>query len=125
MTDCSPEICVLLLCRDLMMTSSVSSAAANLGCKFRALSSIEQLADDSATAQGCLLLIDLAVPGLNLKQLSDEIPPAVLANAIAYGPHVHKERMVAAADAGIGTVLSRGQFHSSVQQLISDRLTRE
>ena len=112
----------MLLCRDLMMTSSVSSAARSLGCEFRSLSSAEQLLAESTRSQRCLLLIDLAVPGLNLAKLSDDVPSEILSTAIAYGPHVHKERLAAAADAGIGTVLSRGQFSASLQQLIADRM---
>ena len=64
------------------------------------------------------MLVDLGLAGLDVADLASRIPASVLSNAVAYGPHVHEEKLAAAAAAGVSEVMSRGQFSASVGRLI-------
>ena len=106
---------VVLLCSDLMLTSSVSGAAAARGIRFvtatvaDAATLVSEIISDGTR---CRLFVDLATPGLDVPALARMIPPDVLQGAVAYGPHVHESRLEQARTAGFGQVVSRGAFHA-------------
>ncbi|MEZ6059267.1 MAG: hypothetical protein R3C19_02785 [Planctomycetaceae bacterium] len=109
---------VILLASDLMMISSVGGAAAANGLKFQSCSTASAATEACAGAENVLMLIDLGTPGLDVRELADALPPTVVTHAVAYGPHVHTTKLQAARDAGIGTVLSRGQFSMQAGQIV-------
>ena len=109
---------VVLLASDLMISSTVSGFAADAGVKFRGVSSLAALAEFGAAAEQTLLLIDVGLADLNLAAISEIVSASTLANAIAYGPHVHEEKLQAARDAGIGHVISRGAFSAGIGRKI-------
>jgi hypothetical protein len=110
--------CVVLLCSDLMMSSTVSGVAGSCGCSFHKVANVSEVASLTSGQTRVLVLIDLATPGLNPTQLGSELPAELRQSAVAYGPHVHTAKLQAAKDAGIGHVMSRGQFSSQVGQII-------
>ena len=68
-----------------------------------------------------LVLLDLNTPGVNLADLIPALrdaanPPRSI---IAYGPHVHEDRLAAAAAAGCDEVLTRGQFNARMDDLLA------
>ena len=107
---------VILLCSDLMMTSSVSGVAAQVGRPFTAISGINDL---NGCSDDDLILIDLAMPGLNLEQAAGNLSNQQKKNAVIYGPHVQKDRFEAARAAGFLTVLPRGQFAANISELVA------
>lgn len=109
---------VVLLCSDLMMTSSVSSAASALGIRFHSVSSTDDAAQALLAGSRSLLLIDLATRDLDVEDLPRKMPEGILTSTVAYGPHVHTSLLETAAGAGIGRVLSRGQFHSQHGEIL-------
>lgn len=109
---------VVLLCSDLMMTSGVSSAASALGIRFHSACSTDDAAQALQTGSRSLLLIDLATRELKVDDLPTKVPKSILTSTVAYGPHVHTSLLEAAAGAGIGRVLSRGQFHSQYTEIL-------
>jgi len=111
---------VILLANDLMLSSTVSGCAANAGRTFCNAGSISDVTAAVSKDSTALLLVDLGMPGLDVATLAESIPANVLRRAIAYGPHVHTEKLDAARNAGFGKVLSRGQFSAQVGMLISD-----
>lgn len=107
---------VALLCSDLMMTSSVSGASSAAGRPFIALSGTQQLGD---CHDDDLILIDLAMPGLDIQLAAKQLNEQQKDNAVVYGPHVHKGRFEAAQAAGFTTVIPRGQFAATISELVS------
>jgi len=110
----------VLLASDLMLSSTVSGFAASAGLKFCSALTADEVAAFVAAADNVLLLVDLGAPNLDVGELANSVSEAVLQTAVAYGPHVHTERLAAAQQAGFGQVMSRGQFSAQVGRMISD-----
>lgn len=110
---------ILLLASDLLLSSTVSGYAATAHHKFQSARTLEEAITHIAQIENCLLLVDLGLLELNIAKLADQVPERILATAIAYGPHVHEEKLAAAVDAGFSQVMSRGQFSAQIGRLIS------
>jgi len=74
-----------------------------------------------AAVPGAVVLLDLNSPGVDpaavvprLKSLPQ--PPQAI---IAFGPHVHEQKLAAATAAGCDVVLTRGQFDSQMRELLA------
>jgi hypothetical protein len=107
---------VVLLCSDLMMTSTVSGAAAHSGLTFRTVTGPGQLSD---CADDDLVIIDLASPGLNIAKAATALSDRQKHTAIIYGPHVQVDRFEQARTAGFVNLLARGQFNAEANQIVS------
>lgn len=109
---------VVMLSGDLMFASRVKSAAESAGLTFRIGGS---LPEDQADAIRFVVL-DLGTrSGLTSKIAGQCAQRCGQARLIAYGPHVQVDRLKAARDAGIETVLTNGQFDAALPQLfVSD-----
>ena len=70
-----------------------------------------------------VVLVDLSMPGLDLDVITKlrSCEPAPLA-IIAYGPHVAEGRLAAAREAGCDRVLTRGQAHREMANVVSEFL---
>lgn len=114
----------LLLSNDLMLVSQVSGAAARGGGSLRTAANAEQLLAQLASSPAPLVILDLATPGLAIDQLVADVK-AIQAGAgealklIAFAPHVHEARLAAAKQAGADRVLTRGQFHTQMDAILS------
>ena len=108
---------VFLLASDLMLSSTVSGAARVAGAAFQS-GDAAAAADVVTEYPQTLLLIDLGGLTSPIADLAASCPTAVRERAVAYGPHVHTEKLAAARDAGIGRVISRGQFSSSLSRIL-------
>src|SRR5688572_15389419 len=102
---------VLFLSSDLMFSSRLTAAGQRLGVEVVSVSSIEAAADRLQGDSIDLVICDLSSTGAEtqnmverLRQSQPRLP------IVAYAPHVHEERLRAAAEAGCDEVLSRGQF---------------
>jgi CheY-like chemotaxis protein len=102
-----------------MTSSQASAAATRVGVAVEIISSEQKLLETAEQATPKLIVIDLSHPGLEidalvprLKSLAPEAP------VLAFGPHVHKERLAAAAEAGCEQVVSRGQFLANVDAVL-------
>jgi hypothetical protein len=111
----------VLLTGDLTVVSRVEGAARLVGVKARALSNAAGVVECCAAGPVRVIIIDLNTPSLNVKALVDELQSVALyrPQIIAFGPHVHEERLAAAREAGCDMVLSRGQFFTQVDALLS------
>jgi DNA-binding response OmpR family regulator len=112
----------LVLSGDLMLASHVTGAAARVACAAQTTASVETLLA-SLDGQSCrVVVIDLTTPGLAIADLVAKLraldkPPAQI---IAFGPHVQEIRLTDAANAGCDQVLTRGQFYSRMDELLSE-----
>lgn len=102
---------ILLISPDLMLTSRVAGLVASMAGQ------LETLSLCTATPKGeafDLVLIDLGnlrpAPGELLTQLRTTLSRQPLPPIVAFGPHVHKDRLQAAHDAGAHDAVSRGEL---------------
>jgi DNA-binding response OmpR family regulator len=112
---------VVLLSTDLAVQSRVEGAALSRGKQLRVAGSVAQVSEICAGAPAELVIVDLAT-------CSSQVPDVVAqlrnrqsdsTEVIAFGPHVHEEKLAAAREAGCDLVLSRGQFFSQLDKLLS------
>ena len=104
---------VVLCSTDLMLISSVGGAAEARGFVFASVNSL-QAAIDKALTVGSIVCLDLSAPFNDPHAFATSAAPELLARSIAFGPHVHTAKLDAARSAGIGRVMSRGQFVSGL-----------
>lgn len=113
---------VILLTSDLMVVSHVQGAAAQAGSAMQVAANAEQAAALAQTSEARLLIIDLATPALDLAALvtrcKERLPAAP--RIVAFGAHVHEERLAKAREAGCDDVMSRGQFFSQAGAIVRD-----
>jgi DNA-binding NarL/FixJ family response regulator len=101
------------------MQSQVSAAAARANVALTVLGSAEALVAEAATAQPWLIVLDLSHPGLETAALAARLFEAVPSvTLVAFGPHVHVGRLEAARQAGCQMVVSRGEFHARMEQIL-------
>ncbi len=111
---------IILLASDLMLNSTISGLAAAVACPFRSAGTVAEAINLLNESRGNLFLVDLGLPGLDVTELAAGVSEDTLQNAVAYGPHVHIQKLEAAKQAGFGRVMSRGGFSAAVGQLIAD-----
>jgi len=102
----------ILLTGDLMASSRIQASAAASGAELLVVATEAHLIEKAAEAAAQLVLLDLGMAGLpvtnvvnNLKQLPT--PPDRI---VAFGPHVQRDVLKAAEEAGCDDVLARGKF---------------
>jgi CheY-like chemotaxis protein len=109
----------VLLTADLACSSKVAGAAARTGRSVEIAMSVAALIEKGAGAE--LIILDLMTPAADpielLPKLRALAPPSN--TVLAFGPHVNEERLAAAREAGCDEVITRGQFHSRLDELLS------
>lgn len=113
----------VILTTDLACLSTVTGTAQLHGYTVAAAMSTAALLEKAAGSR--LVLLDLNSPGVDpaaiLPKLRELKPaPAV----VAFGPHVHEAKLAAARAAGCDDVLTRGQFHQRLAEVLGRYLTR-
>ena len=112
---------VVLLSNDLMVVSRVTGAAAASGATVRVAANGTAASALHAERRADIVVVDLGTPTFDLDQFVRDVksnaehPTCML----AFGPHVHADRLAAARSAGCDTVLSRGQFFAQVDAIMS------
>jgi DNA-binding NarL/FixJ family response regulator len=113
-------VAVVLLTGDITVISHVEGTAKMWNVPVRAFSSAAQAFLHCSIAKPQLLIIDLATAEFDVKklieslQLNESVP-----RVVAFGPHVHEEKLAAARAAGCDEVVSRGQFFAQMQSILS------
>lgn len=112
---------VLALVSDLLMQSQVAGAAQRAGAVLDVASSEAQLLAKAAAGDIELVVVDLSHPGIDPTALMRSLKPLLAdsSRTLAFGPHVHRSLIEAAAAAGFDAVMSRGQFHANMDQLLA------
>jgi CheY-like chemotaxis protein len=110
----------LALISDLVMQSQLSAAAADAGVELAIAGSEAACIARAETLRPRLIIVDLSHPGLDPRDTMSSLRPFIAADVttLAFGPHVQKERLAAAAEAGFSVVLSRGQFHAQMTDIL-------
>ena len=116
---------VLFLTSDLMIASQVEGAAERCDVPLKVVASMDALAQKCQADDISLVLIDLGFVGLELKELVSSVKNARSARPaptrpaiVAFGPHVHANRLEAARAAGCDEVMSRGALCAQIDALL-------
>jgi AmiR/NasT family two-component response regulator len=121
----APTGTVVVLTSDLTMASYVRGAAEQSGAEcvtaLDADSLLRRLAEITAPA---VVVVNLETRGLDIAALIPRLAELSSAprSVIAFGPHVHEDRLQAARDAGCTEVLSRGKFHAQAVEILTKSL---
>lgn len=111
---------VVLLSQDLMVISQVSGAAAQQGSSVRTVSSTSDAVKACAAKDVELVIVDLGTPSADVAALVDQLKSstASVPRIMAFGPHVHVDKLAAAREAGC-EAMSRGQFMTQVGSVLA------
>lgn len=111
---------VVLLSSDLTVLSRVEGAATRLGESVRNASGESQAVELCEAADVDIIIVDLSMPSLDVASLVMRLKAIEDFSTIvvAFGPHVHEQRLAAARDAGCDLVVSRGQFFSQLDTIL-------
>ncbi len=107
---------IVLLSGDLMVVSRVAGAAAQQRLELQTAANAQQAVEACRKHATHMLIVDLSTPSLDVAELvaavkaDNDRAPTIL----AFGPHVHEERLAAARAAGCDRVVSRGQFMGQI-----------
>jgi CheY-like chemotaxis protein len=110
---------VLFLSSDLVFSSRLTAVGERLGISVSAVSSIEAAAARIAGDSIKLVILDLSYAGIDPQWAIPQLRKAQAGIAIvAYAPHVHEQRLTAAAEAGCNEVFPRGQFDRQMEDIV-------
>lgn len=115
MTDVATKT-VAMLTGDLLFASKVKSVAQSAGWTFYMGGNLP--ASDTDKIQ--IVILDLSTRSGLINKIVDQCSAACPdARLIAFGPHVHVDKLKAAREAGIPTVLTNGQFDAGMAGLFA------
>jgi len=111
---------VVLLTDDLLFGSQAAAAAAHVGLELVTESSLQGAVQRCHSRSPKLVIADLSLSGLDPSELvaSLKAAPCAPEGIIAYAPHVHQQKLSSARRAGCDRVLTRGQFHAELPELL-------
>lgn len=110
---------VVLLSGDLAVFSRVEGAGRSIGETVRQATAGPQAVERCASESARLLLVDLSTSGINVGELVAQLKASIAPpRIIAFGPHVHEQRLAEAQSAGCDLVVSRGQFFAQIDSLL-------
>jgi DNA-binding response OmpR family regulator len=111
---------VVLLSSDLTVLPRVEGVASRHGQTVQIASTGAQAVDCCNSEKAGLLIIDLASPSLDIVAVVNQLKssPASVTRVVAFGPHVHENKLATAQEAGCDLVVSRGQFFSQLESIL-------
>ena len=113
---------VVHITRDLMMSSTASLAARQAGFKFKFVASWERALHFILENDVKYLLVDLQASELDIDEVTTglkQVAPERRPQSIAYAQHVEVELLEKANNASFDQVLTRGQAHHGLAELLA------
>jgi hypothetical protein len=113
---------ILYLAADLVWASKIKACASAVGVEARPVRTMEMLEARLTDSAPRALLVDLDKPDealamiARVKRGAAEGGPAV--RVVAWGPHVAKDLLQAARDAGADQVLTRGAMDHGLEDIL-------
>ncbi|MCA9267834.1 MAG: hypothetical protein KDA41_05160 [Planctomycetales bacterium] len=112
---------VVLITSDLMIPSALAGAARASGTVVRNAGGVEAACTLAAEGDIDAFLLDLAAVGADVTASVARLRACSGSpRVVAFGPHVHAEKLAAARAAGCDAVLTRGQFHAQMESVLQD-----
>ena len=116
----------LIHSKDLLFISRLTGVAQKQENSLAVVDSLDEALDKISAGDCQRLIIDLTTPALSIDEF---VAQCRLANEsleiIAYGPHVHGQKLAAARDAGCDVVLTRGQFNERMDEILAANKVKE
>jgi hypothetical protein len=112
----------VLLSTDLMLGSQLEGIAKRCGWSLRSATSWDRLRDFLSASDVRLVIVDLSMPQLALDKAEVDALTSRAIWSVAFGPHVHRERLSAARSVGFSQVVSRGQVLHEVEALLGGEI---
>ena len=111
---------IVLLSSDLTVLSRVEGAATRLGQTVRSVSGESQVVELCKADEVNTLIVDLSMSSLDLETLVNGLKADATHSTriVAFGPHVHEDRLEAAREAGCDVVMSRGRFFAEMDSIL-------
>lgn len=114
---------VVLVSDDLFFSSQAVGAASHAGLKMITAGTtaavVARLTENTVAG----VIVDLGNTRANIAELCTEIRNAVVGkkppHIVAFGPHVQKELLATAEQAGCDEVLTKGQFSANLQAILN------
>ena len=103
------------------MSSTVSSVAKTMDEPLKTASSVASAEKLIEANRPRLLLVDLQTPTLQITEVAsllESVAGGGGPRAVAYAQHVNKELLDEARQAGFDQILTRGQMHSNVADVV-------
>ena len=118
-----PAIDGLLLTRDLMFTSKITSTAASLGLRIETVGNADSIKTRIAAVKPRAIFLDLGWADIAPQSLIEQLgtPRPVV---IAFGSHVDTVRLEQARDAGCDDVMPRSKFSATLPDLLRQTFNR-
>lgn len=107
---------IVAISNDLMATAPIENAARQAGATCKVVAPAAA-ADCSESPH--LVLLDLSATSEVGPLVATLLQQFASAPIVAFGPHVHADKLKAASEAGCQQVLTRGQFHQQVVPLVA------
>jgi hypothetical protein len=109
---------VAMLTGDLLFASKVKSTAQAAGWTFYMGGDLPKPGTDGSGDAIDVVILDLSTRSKLVDTIMEKCRQQCAdARVIAYGPHVHVQKLKAARDAGIPTVLTNGQLDAGLTNL--------
>jgi CheY-like chemotaxis protein len=117
-------VSALVVSGDLFSTSKLVGDAKAAGCPLSIVANPADAPPRVTSVSATLVVIDLANVKADLAELVAQLRAAASQpiSIIAYGPHVHEDRLQIARNAGCDQVLARGQFLANAQAFFRSAL---
>jgi len=114
---------VLYFAADLIWASKIKATADALSVPCRPVRSIEMLDARLADSSVRALIVDLESPQTALQLIQHLREPGASEahrgiRVVAFGPHVAKDQLQAARDAGADSVMTRGSFDANLDDVL-------
>ena len=107
---------VVMLTGDLMFASRVKAAAEQAGLTYRMGANLPE--DHASKIR--FVILDLSTRGKLITEIAEQCQARCpQAKLIAYGPHVHVEKIQLAKQSGIPTVMTNGQFNGQLATMFT------
>jgi CheY-like chemotaxis protein len=114
---------VAFLTSDLVFPSRISPTVERLGGRLLTAANVDSIEEKlmAAGSEPVIIILDLNSPGADPAAAVSQWrqSPAPPRTIIAFAPHVHGAKLAAARSAGCDIVLTRGEFNSQIEGLLS------
>ncbi len=112
---------ILLFTNDLMFQSRIRSVAVSIGQELVVARTIEAVRDRALTPGSVhLVVFDLSLTGIDIAEAVEDLRTSHAGiKSVAFGAHVNVDALQAAQDAGVDSVMTRGQFDRDMNQVLS------
>ena len=112
----------VVVTQDLFFGSKITGTADQLGLNVKLAGTVDGGIEQASQETVRLLLLDLAMPGLNVADVIASLPEEHRPTVVAFGAHVNTVRLDEAREAGCDEVLPRSRFTATLPEILTRSL---